>query len=67
MWTITLRLEIQDSNNNTLKVIHCDNWKGGKADPFYVAYTATEIFNLNRNNILSIVKKKINENNAKDY
>lgn len=57
MWTITLRLEIMDSSNRPVKVINCERWTGGKNDPFYVAHAGAEQFHLNRNNILSIVKK----------
>lgn len=68
MWTITLRLEIQDSNNRPRKVIECERWTGGKNDPFYVAHTANEVYNLNRNNILSIVKRKGNDEDCtKNY
>lgn len=64
MWTITLRLEILNSNNQPTKEIKCEKWTGAKTDPFYVAHTATEVLHLNRNNILSIVKKKQNECNS---
>lgn len=63
MWTITLRLEIMDSNNKPVKIIECDHWSGDKTMPFFKAHSASEVFHLNRNNILSIVSKS-NGNNA---
>lgn len=60
-------MEIQDSNNKPVKVIVCNRWTGKSNDPFYVAHTASEVFHLNRNNILSLTKNKGNEDNTKDY
>jgi hypothetical protein len=60
-------MEIQDSSNRQLKVIECDRWTGKDGDPFYVAHTAGEVFRLNRNNILSMVKKKGNEDYTQNY
>jgi len=62
MWTITLRMEIQNSSNQSVKTIECKRWTGKHNDPFYVAHTDSEVLQLNRNNILSIVKKKSNDN-----